>query len=508
MDGWATGHRRRCDASFIVVSRCQSLETIGGVGAARQRLWKQITEPRGRDCQGPSFLGPSGRAGCRIGGAPLDQLEATPLPAGAVSYRVEAIRLRRLQAVGMLCGFGAGVWLGAAEAPTKLVTTGISPVVVSLLMVVGVFLARWSVPALVRGTDQIRLDFRQAPHLVLWGILAGCLWAVANTMTIFAIRDVGLSIAFPLWNMNSLIGILWGCLLFNELREAGRMRWLTVLGGAVLMFAGATLLAFASSAQTTAEHAFRGTVAALAAGVLWGTMYIPYRKAYLTGMNPLSFVAFFTIGELGMMTVLAITYGGGPAALWSELVRAKPAMFWLLIGGFVWVIGDLFQQYAAKYVGISRGIPLSNTNQLWGLLWGILVFGELHGRGTSVYAMVIGGSMVMSLGAAAIALSSVNRGEHGRWHEAAHREGRRYGVDAGYVQAGFEGKDNAEDCPRNRRLDWTLVVLATVIFLAAAAISSRPAIPLNWTAAAALSAAMLAFLAACGIALGKVTRFN
>ena len=114
----------------------------------------------------------------------------------------------------------------------------------------------------------------------------------------------------------------------------------------------------------------------------------------------------------------------------------------------------------------------------------------------------------MSLGAAAIALSSVNRGEHGRWHEAAHREGRRYGVDAGYVQAGFEGKDNAEDRPRNRRLDWTLVVLATVIFVAAGAMSSRPAVPLNWTAAAALSAAMLAFLAACGIALGKVTRFN
>ena len=56
-------------------------------------------------------------------------------------------------------------------------------------------------------------------------------------------------------------------------------------------------------------------------------------------------------------------------------------LFWLLIAGFVWVVGDLFQQYAAKYVGISRGIPLSNTNQLWGLLWGIFVFGELASGG-------------------------------------------------------------------------------------------------------------------------------
>ena len=52
-------------------------------------------------------------------------------------------------------------------------------------------------------------------------------------------------------------------------------------------------------------------------------------------------------------------------------------LFWLFLGGFVWVIGDIFQQFATKYLGIGRGIPLSNTNQLWGLAWGALVFGEL-----------------------------------------------------------------------------------------------------------------------------------
>ena len=36
----------------------------------------------------------------------------------------------------------------------------------------------------------------------------------------------------------------------------------------------------------------------------------------------------------------------------------------------MWVVGDLFQQFATKYLGIGRGIPLSNTNQFWGLAWG------------------------------------------------------------------------------------------------------------------------------------------
>ncbi len=442
------------------------------------------------------------------------------------SPTIEAARLRKLQLVGILCGFGAGAWLGAAEAPTKLVKLGVSPLVVSLLMVVGVFLARWSLPALIRGTGQIRIDIRQAPHLIVWGILAGCLWAVANTLTIFAIRDIGLSIAFPLWNINSLLGIFWGWLLFNELRDAGKFRWLTVLGGAILMFAGATLLAIASSAQSPAEHPMRGILAALAAGVLWGTMYVPYRKAYLTGMNPLSFIAFFTIGELGMMLTLAVVYGGGPDALFHQLELAKPVLFWLMLGGFVWVIGDLFQQYAAKYIGISRGIPLSNTNQLWGLLWGILVFGELRGLSASLYAQVIGGSLLMAAGAGAIALSGVSGKEHARWKQAADRESQRYNVNADYVQAALSGADaknatNVSDAitpsdssgrpvTQSSRswLDYLLVIAATTIFITLAILARAPNLTLNWPALFTLTAAMLIFLVACGIALWRTTRFN
>src|SRR5437016_3021315 len=133
----------------------------------------------------------------------------------------DASRSKKLQLLGVLCGFAAGAWLGAAEAPTKLVSIGISPMVISLIMVIGVFLARWSLPALILGTSSVRADVRRAPHLIIWALLAGCLWAVANTLTIFAIRDIGLSIAFPLWNSNSLLGILWGFLFFNELRQVG-----------------------------------------------------------------------------------------------------------------------------------------------------------------------------------------------------------------------------------------------------------------------------------------------
>src|SRR3954470_6981407 len=162
---------------------------------------------------------------------------------------IDARRVRTLQSLGIACGLTAAAWLGAAEAPTKLVPIRISPPLVSLAVGLGVFLARWSLPALIQGTAYVRDDLRQAPHLIIWAILAGCLWAVANTLTIFAIRDVGLSIAFPLWNSNSLLGIFWGVMLFNELRGADWRRWFGVVGGALLMFGGATALAVASAGQ-------------------------------------------------------------------------------------------------------------------------------------------------------------------------------------------------------------------------------------------------------------------
>src|SRR5579864_8395425 len=97
-----------------------------------------------------------------------------PASSPAFHAPMHASRLRSLQTLGVFCGFAAGAWLGGAEAPIKMVSAGVSPITVSLIMVAGVFLARWSIPALVRGTSSVRHDVRQAPHLIIWAVLAGC----------------------------------------------------------------------------------------------------------------------------------------------------------------------------------------------------------------------------------------------------------------------------------------------------------------------------------------------
>jgi len=207
------------------------------------------------------------------------------------------------------------------------------------------------------------------------------------------------------------------------------------------------------------------------------------------------------------MGVLAVAYRGA-APLWHELVGARAVLFWLMLGGFVWVIGDLFQQYATKYVGISRGIPLSNTNQLWGLLWGVLVFHELRDAGQTIYAQVAGGSLLMAFGAVAIALSSATEREHSSWQDAADREGQRYGVEGEYVRAGMEGREFGSLPGGRSILDWSLILGTTALFVTLALVAKLPHMDLSITSAIALSIAMIVLLATCGIALWRTTRFR
>ena len=415
---------------------------------------------------------------------------------------------RTTHGIGVLCGLSAGVWLGAAEAPTKLVNTGLSPFAISLCMVAGVFTARWTVPTLFQGTRQILSDLSENKHLIPVAVLAGMLWAVANTLTVFAIRDVGLTIAFPLWNTNSLVGIFWGRILFGELKGASRGNIAKVVLGAVAIVAAAVLLGF-STIHGNGPHANRaigGILAAAGASLLWGTMYVPYRKAYISGMNPLSFVTVFSIGELGTVFALVLALDGGTHAAVFHSPEIHHMLFWLFLGGFVWVIGDIFQQYATKFIGIGRGIPLANTNQLWGLAWGALVFGELAGADPAHRLLVVGGSVVMILGALAVSTAVATEREHSSTNDALMRECNRYRLNYERVLRAYVGDSHFADNQARAWWDYLILVAAFGVFVWLGLDARIPSLPINprWTAV--LTAALVVSAVICLWGLRKNAR--
>ena len=241
---------------------------------------------------------------------------------------------------------------------------------------------------------------------------------------------------------------------------------------------------------------------------MWGTMYVPYRKAYLSGMNPLSFVTAFTVGELGTIFALTWTLDGGSHSSVFQLARSQHLLFWLFLGGFVWVVGDLFQQFAAKYLGIGRGIPLSNTNQLWGLAWGALVFGELASADKAHRLLVVAGSAVMILGALAIGTAVASSREHLSNNEALERECNRYGLDYLEVLAAQSGEEFGSRDEKRRWWDVAIVLAATAVFLWLGIHAEVPPIPMNHAWMAALALILLLSLAGAGRALWHKTRFS
>src|SRR3569623_1218483 len=418
--------------------------------------------------------------------------------------------LPSIHGLGVVCALTAGVWLGAAEAPTKLVNSGLSPYAISLCMVAGVITARWTVPTMLKGTRNVFADLSEHRHLIPIAILAGMLWAVANTLTVFAIRDVGLAIAFPLWNTNSLVGILWGRTLFGELKGASRKNVAKVLLGALAIVAAAIMLGFSTIQANTGhpQRAIGGILAAIGASLLWGTMYIPYRKAYISGMNPLSFVTVFTIGELGTMFALVLAFDGGPHAAGFHSSEVRPLLFWLFLGGFVWVIGDIFQQYATKYLGIGRGIPLSNTNQIWGLAWGALVFGELAHASHSHWILEVIGSIVMIFGALAVSTAVATEKEKASMREAVVRECARYELDYDRISQLHFGSADPNRATGRAWCDFLIIACAIAVFIWLGVNAQVPTLAMNFTWIAVLSVVLVVSASGCMWVLWKATRFD
>jgi drug/metabolite transporter (DMT)-like permease len=255
-----------------------------------------------------------------------------------------------------------------------------------------------------------------------------------------------------------------------------------------------------------AQHALGGILAAAGASLLWGTMYIPYRKAYVSGMNPLSFVTIFTIGELGTVFALVLALDGGTRAAVFHSPEVGHMLFWLFLGGFVWVIGDIFQQFATKYLGIGRGIPLSNTNQLWGLAWGAMVFGELAHADATHRLLVIVGSGVMILGALAVSTAIATEREHGSIHQSLIRECERYGLDNDRVFRAYSGESETSDAGRSW---WDLVIVgcAVGVFIWLGLKARVPTLGMDYFWVGLLAAVMVVTATICAWGLWKQTRF-
>ena len=122
--------------------------------------------------------------------------------------------------------------------------------------------------------------------------------------------------------------------------------------------------------------------------------------------------------------------------------------------------------------------------------------------------LVIGGSVLMILGALAISTAVASAKEHSSTNEAISRECIRYGLDYHrtiMAQAGDEFSGRSE---RRRWWDYLIVLVATGVFVTLGLRAVVPPLTMNFTWVAVLGLILLLSLIAGTWSLWRRTRFS
>jgi drug/metabolite transporter (DMT)-like permease len=212
-----------------------------------------------------------------------------------------------------------------------------------------------------------------------------------------ALEEVSLAKAAVFFNFNSFINIVLGLLLFKE--ATGLRAYLFLLAGGVLLFLGAWWVAGVSAAPSKEGNLQKGIFLSLAAGFFWGVYFVPVKALQIWAPEP----------GLDFLHVLSgLILGGALPAVLSVLFR-KEGPGWIRNTGcgfataLLWAGGTACFLAAIQSLGLSRAVPIINSNALMYAAWSLFVFKEFS---LSAWPKVLGGTVLVVAGVVLMALSN------------------------------------------------------------------------------------------------------
>lgn len=249
-----------------------------------------------------------------------------------------------------------GTWLAPAQS-----VAGLDERLRTVLVTLGNLLLA-IVVALSVGLDQ--LDRPTAVYTFLGGVV----WALAGACAFTATARLGIARAMGIWApLNILVAMVWGLVLFAELTQQPPAVMGGVVIAVVLMVMGIILIVTARSEHTAGTSMRRqfmlGLAGALAAGVLWGSYFIPIRLADVS-----LWVANLPMacGMLAGSLLLALTAGTRRPPPAGDALR-------LMIAGLLWGVGNFGALKLMALIGTGPGFAIAQlcvvVNALVGIAW-------------------------------------------------------------------------------------------------------------------------------------------
>ena len=218
---------------------------------------------------------------------------------------------------------------------------------------------------------------------IIFALLGGAIFNVANLLLVAAIEIAGLAVAFPIGiGLALVVGVLLNYFIAPQ-------------GNPILLFGGVLLvvlaiivdsLAYRRRERTRKSLSARGIQISIGCGVLMGVFYPLVAKA-ITGegaLGPYSVALFFALGTAGC--AVPVNYflmrrpltGGAPVDM-AAYGRGKASWHvWGVIGGSIWCTGAVFNFVAshAEIIGPAISYAIGQGATMISAIWGVFIWRE------------------------------------------------------------------------------------------------------------------------------------
>jgi len=225
---------------------------------------------------------------------------------------------------------------------------------------------------------------------IVYALIGGAWFNLANLLLVAAIDMAGLAVAFPI-----AIGIalVVGVVLSYSLQPKGSPLLLAAGVACALLAVILDGKAYGSLSAAGRTISKKSVITCIVSGVLMG-LWAPFvTHSMTTGhtLGPYSVAVFLTLGAFLSCFVWNLYFMkhplvGEPVGFGGFFRGPASGHLLGLLGGFIWGTGTVFNLVAASFTGVAISYAIGQSAPMVAALWGILAWKEFEGSGSRAKA--------------------------------------------------------------------------------------------------------------------------
>jgi glucose uptake protein len=249
-------------------------------------------------------------------------------------------------------------------------------------------------------------------HHLLFAVIGGVIFNIANLLLVAAIEIAGLAVAFPI---GIGLALVIGAISSYILSPSGNP--ILLFSGLALVVAAIAFTAIAYRLRETEHRATttRGVVICLIAGLLMGSFY-PFVSHSMIGVGapgPYTVTFFFALGAA--LCAIPVNYLLMRHPL-DQNVRATMSSYWTapaawhvwgILGGTIWCTGAVLNFVASRVniIGPAVSYSIGQGATMISAAWGVFIWREFAGapRRSRIFLVWMFVFFICGLGAIALA---------------------------------------------------------------------------------------------------------